>query len=62
MSFEDTRCNYGNCIILFDRMFGTFRAGESDIAGQDDRKRLSIREQFLYPFLPWIDRRRSRQT
>ncbi len=59
-SFEDTRCNYGNCVILFDRMFGTFRAGESDIAGQDDRKRLSISEQFLFPFLPWISRRRAR--
>ena len=62
LSFEDTRCNYGNCVILFDRMFGTFRVGESDIAGQDDRKRLSIREQFLYPFLPWIARRWSRKT
>ena len=62
LSFEDTRCNYGNCVILFDRMFGTFLAGESDIAGQDDRKRLSIREQFLYPFLPWIARRWSRKT
>ncbi|HMS21492.1 sterol desaturase family protein [uncultured Sphingorhabdus sp.] len=61
-SFEDTRCNYGNCVILFDRMFGTFREGESAIAGQDDRKRLTIREQFLFPFQPWIDRRRARQT
>ena len=60
-SFEDTRCNYGNCIILFDRMFGTFREGESAIAGQDDRKRLSILEQFLFPFQPWIERRRARQ-
>lgn len=62
LSFEDTRCNYGNCVILFDRMFGTFREGESEVAGQDDRKRLPIREQFLFPFLPWIMRRRSRQS
>lgn len=62
LSFEDTRCNYGNCVILFDRMFGTFREGESAIAGQDDRKRLSIRDQFLFPFLPWIERRRARRA
>jgi sterol desaturase/sphingolipid hydroxylase (fatty acid hydroxylase superfamily) len=61
-SFEDTRCNYGNCVILFDRMFGTFREGESDIAGQDDRKRLSIREQFLFPYLDWVERRRARRA
>jgi sterol desaturase/sphingolipid hydroxylase (fatty acid hydroxylase superfamily) len=62
LSFEDTRCNYGNCVILFDRMFGTFREGESDIAGQDDRRRLSIREQFLFPLHHWIARRRERQA
>lgn len=62
LSFEDTRCNYGNCVILFDRMFGTFREGKSDIAGQDDRRRLSIREQFLFPFHHWIARRRERQA
>lgn len=62
MSFEDTRCNYGNCVILFDRMFGTFREGESDIAGQDDRKRLSVREQFMFPYQSWIERRRARQA
>jgi sterol desaturase/sphingolipid hydroxylase (fatty acid hydroxylase superfamily) len=61
-SFEDTRCNYGNCVILFDRMFGTFREGESDIAGQDDRKRLSVREQFLFPYLDWVERRRARRA
>lgn len=61
-SFDDTRCNYGNCVILFDRLFGTFRDGESDVAGQDDRRRLSIREQFLFPFQPWIDRKRTERT
>jgi sterol desaturase/sphingolipid hydroxylase (fatty acid hydroxylase superfamily) len=62
LSFEDTRCNYGNCIILFDRMFGTFREGESDIAGQGDRKRLTVREQFLFPYTDWVERRRARQA
>ena len=56
LSFEDTRCNYGNCVILFDRLFGTFREGESAVVGQDERKRLSIQQQFLFPFQPWIER------
>lgn len=56
LSFEDTRCNYGNCVILFDRMFGTYREGESSMVGQDERKPLSIPEQFMFPFQPWIDR------
>lgn len=62
LSFEDTRCNYGNCVILFDRMFGTFREGESSVVGQDERKRLSIREQFLFPILSWLERRRARMA
>lgn len=62
LSFEDTRCNYGNCVILFDRMFGTFREGESAVVGQDERKRLSIREQFLFPFQSWLARKRERQA
>ena len=56
LSFEDTRCNYGNCVIIFDRLFGTFSEGESAVVGQDERKRLSIKEQFLFPFQSWIDR------
>lgn len=55
LSYEDTRCNYGNSVIVFDRMFGTYREGESAIVGQDDRKRLSIYEQFMFPFQPMID-------
>lgn len=60
--FEDTRCNYANCLILLDRIFGTYREGEADVVGQDDRRRLSIKEQFLFPFQPLIDavRRRGR--
>ena len=49
LSYEDTRCNYGNSVILWDRVFGTFKEGESEVVGQDDRKRLSIKEQWLFP-------------
>ncbi len=59
LSFEDTRCNYANCMILFDRLFGTYREGESAVVGQDERKRLSIREQFLFPYQAWITRRQA---
>jgi sterol desaturase/sphingolipid hydroxylase (fatty acid hydroxylase superfamily) len=52
--YEDTRCNYANSLILIDRIFGTFREGEADVVGQDQRKRLSIREQFAFPFVPLI--------
>lgn len=54
VSYEDTRCNYGNSLILLDRMFGTYRDGELEIVGQDERRRLSIPEQFLFPFQPLI--------
>ena len=59
LSYKDTRCNYGNSLILLDRVFGTYREGESSIVGQDDRRRLTIREQFLFPFQPMIDKFRS---
>ena len=62
LSFEDTRCNYGNCIIVFDRIFGTYREGESAVVGQEERKRLTIRGQFLFPFLPWLARRQAGQS
>ena len=52
--FNDTRCNYANSLILIDRIFGTFREGEASVVGQDDRKRLSILEQFLFPLRPLI--------
>jgi len=59
LSYEDTRCNYGNSVILWDRVFGTYRDGESEVVGQDDRKRLSIKEQWLFPFKPLLERNRS---
>lgn len=59
VGYEETRCNYANTLIILDRLFGTFRDGEADIVGQDDRRRLSILEQFVFPFKPllhWISR------
>ena len=52
--FNDTRCNYANSLILIDRIFGTFREGEATVVGQDDRRRLSILEQFIFPLRPLI--------
>jgi sterol desaturase/sphingolipid hydroxylase (fatty acid hydroxylase superfamily) len=54
LSYEDTRCNYGNSLIVLDRIFGTYREGESAVVGQDDRKRLTIFEQTLFPVQPLI--------
>jgi hypothetical protein len=46
--------NYANSLILCDRLFGTFREGEAEVVGQDERKRLSIRQQFTFPLRPLI--------
>lgn len=62
LSYEDTRCNYANSLILIDRVLGTYREGESSIVGQDERKRLSIREQFLFPFVPLIMRMKAKRA
>ena len=62
LSYEDTRCNYGNSLILIDRVFGTYRDGESSVVGQDERKRLSIWEQFVFPVRPLIARIREKQA
>ncbi|MFA6114007.1 MAG: sterol desaturase family protein [Sphingomonas sp.] len=62
LSYEDTRCNYGNSLILIDRIFGTYRDGESAIVGQDERKRLSIWEQFIFPARPLIARIKEKQA
>jgi sterol desaturase/sphingolipid hydroxylase (fatty acid hydroxylase superfamily) len=62
LSYEDTRCNYANSLILIDRVLGTYREGESSIVGQDERKRLSIREQFLFPFVPLITRMKAKRA
>ncbi|MCW4462939.1 sterol desaturase family protein [Sphingomonas sp. BT-65] len=62
VGYEETRCNYGNALILLDRIFGTYREGEGVLVGQDDRKRLTIREQTLFPFQPLIDRYKARKA
>lgn len=60
LSYEDTRCNYGNSVILWDRVFGTFKEGESEIVGQDDRRRLTIKEQWLFP-ITFFQKKRQEQ-
>jgi sterol desaturase/sphingolipid hydroxylase (fatty acid hydroxylase superfamily) len=57
VAFADTRCNYANTLICLDRLFGTFHAGEAAVVGQDDRRRLRIWEQWLFPWLPAINGR-----
>lgn len=60
--YESTRSNYGNSLILLDRVFGTYREGEGVVVGQDDRKRLTIWEQTIFPFRPAIDRYRAKRA
>jgi len=62
VAYEDTRYNFGNSLILLDRIFGTYREGESAIVGQDERKRLSIWEQFIFPARPVIEKFKARQA
>jgi len=52
VGFKETRCNYANALILCDRLFGTFRRGEAQIVGQDERRRLLISEQLMFPLRP----------
>ena len=54
VTYLETRCNYANSLILCDRMCGTYRAGESAVVGQDERKRLTIKEQFVFPLRPLL--------
>jgi sterol desaturase/sphingolipid hydroxylase (fatty acid hydroxylase superfamily) len=61
ITYLDTRCNYANSLILIDRLCGTHRDGESVVVGQDERKRLTIKEQFLFPFRPLIAMMKSQQ-
>ncbi|MCP1469205.1 sterol desaturase/sphingolipid hydroxylase (fatty acid hydroxylase superfamily) [Sphingobium sp. OAS761] len=59
--YQSTRCNYGNSLIFLDRIFGTYREGEAELVGQDERRRLSIWEQTIFPFEPLIARYRARK-
>jgi sterol desaturase/sphingolipid hydroxylase (fatty acid hydroxylase superfamily) len=62
--YDSTRSNYGNSLILLDRIFGTYREGEGVVVGQDERRRLSIWEQTIFPFQPLIKayKARSKRT
>jgi sterol desaturase/sphingolipid hydroxylase (fatty acid hydroxylase superfamily) len=60
--YEATRSNYGNSLILLDRIFGTYREGEGILVGQDERRRLSIWEQTLFPFQPILDKLKARKS
>jgi sterol desaturase/sphingolipid hydroxylase (fatty acid hydroxylase superfamily) len=59
--YESTRRNYGNALIVLDRIFGTYSDGEGVIVGQDDLRRLSIWEQTIYPFQPLINAYKARR-
>ncbi|EZP72023.1 Sterol desaturase [Sphingomonas paucimobilis] len=60
--YDSTRCNYGNSLILLDRIFGTYREGEAAVVGQDYRRRLTIWEQTIFPFRPLIERYKTRKA
>lgn len=60
--YDATRSNYGNSLILLDRIFGTYREGESALVGQDERRRLSIWEQTVFPFQPVIEKYKARRS
>ncbi|GAA0309967.1 hypothetical protein GCM10009087_20050 [Sphingomonas oligophenolica] len=60
--YDCTRSNFGNSLILLDRIFGTYREGEGVLVGQGDRKRLSIWEQTLFPFQSMIDAYKARRA
>ena len=60
--YDCTRSNFGNSLILLDRIFGTYREGEGVLVGQGDRKRLSIWQQTLFPFQSMIDAYKPRRA
>lgn len=48
--FEATRSNYAANFIFIDRIFGTCIDGEAELLGMESGRRMSIREQMLFPF------------
>jgi len=60
--YDCTRSNFGNSLILLDRIFGTYREGEGVLVGQGDRKRLSVWQQTLFPFQSMIDAYKARRV
>ena len=49
-------------MIIMDRVFGTYREGESEVVGQGDRRRLSIKEPWLFPVQMWLDRMKEERS
>lgn len=62
LRYEDNFCNFGNSLILLDRVFGTYRDGYAEVVGQDARIRLSVWEQFVFPFRPLAAMIAARRT
>ena len=65
--YQASRSNYSGIFIFIDRMFGTCVDGEAEILGMEGGRRMSIREQMLYPFTEgwkstrnWWQRSRAR--
>jgi sterol desaturase/sphingolipid hydroxylase (fatty acid hydroxylase superfamily) len=55
-NYDETRSNYSNSLIIWDRVFGTFRDGDAEVVGcQEDRKKQSLLDQHIYPIIPAID-------
>jgi sterol desaturase/sphingolipid hydroxylase (fatty acid hydroxylase superfamily) len=54
IDYDATRSNYANCLILIDRLHGTFRAGEGVVLGQEGG-RMTIRQIMLFTFQPLIN-------
>jgi sterol desaturase/sphingolipid hydroxylase (fatty acid hydroxylase superfamily) len=48
--YEATRSNFAGTFIFIDRMFGTCIDGEAELLGMEGGRRMSIREQMIYPF------------
>jgi len=62
VEYEDTRCNYSCALILFDRLHGTFKAGEAVEVGQEGRRHMGIGETLIYPLTPIIDWAKGRKA
>lgn len=48
--FEATRSNYAGSYIFIDRIFGTCIDGEAELLGMEGGRRMTIREQMMFPF------------
>ena len=54
VGFNETRCNYANALIFAIACSVRFARANRNVVGQDERKRLSIRQQFMFPLRPLI--------